>query len=79
MSFKSKFCLEYLNTISNRIWYTKIRIDNHRFAVETGRFNKTPRGERLCSFCKTQQKPSVKDEIRVLIHYTRYAPLRNDL
>ena len=46
MSFKNKFCKEgYLDTISNRthrVWYTKIRISNHRFTVETGRFSKTP-------------------------------------
>ena len=60
MSFKNKFCKEgYLDTISNRthnVWYTKIRISNHRFAVETGRFSKTPRDERFCLFCKKLQK-----------------------
>ena len=49
VSFKSKFCMKgYLDTILNRthrIWYTKIRISNHRFAVETGRFSKIPRDE----------------------------------
>ena len=56
VAFKSKFCMEgYLDTILNRthrIWYTKIRIRNHRFAVETDRFSKIPRDERLCLFCK---------------------------
>ena len=56
VSFKSKFCMEgYLDTILNkthRIWYTNIRISNHRFAVETGRFSKIPRDERLRLFCK---------------------------
>ena len=83
MSFKSKFCMEgYLDTISNRthrVWYTKVRNSNHRFAVETGRFSKTPREERLCTFCKAKQKPSVEDEMHVLIHCPRYAFLRKDL
>ena len=83
LSFKSKFCMEcYLDTISNRthrVWYTKVRISNHRFAVETGRFSKTPREERLCTFCKAKQKPSVEDEMHVLIHCPRYAFLRKDL
>ena len=60
VSFKSKFCMEgYLDTILNRthrIWYTKIRISNHRFAVETGRFSKIPRDERLCLFCKKNKQ-----------------------
>ena len=43
-SFKSSFCMEgYLGTISNRshrVCYSKMRISNHRFAIETGRFRK---------------------------------------
>ena len=56
MSSKNKFCKEaYLDTMSNethRVWCTKIRISNHRFVVETGRFSKTPRDERFFLFCK---------------------------
>ena len=56
VSFKSKFCMEgYLGAILNtthRIWYTKIRINYSRFAVETGRFSKIPRNERLFLCCK---------------------------
>ena len=66
VSFKSKFCIEgYLDTILNRahrIWYTKIRISNHRFAVETGRFSKIPRDERLCLFCKKKKTNSVIED-----------------
>ena len=47
--------------------------------METGRFSKTPREERLCAFCKAKQKPSVEDEMHVLIHCPRYAFLRKDL
>ena len=83
MSFKSKFCMEgYLDTISNRthrVWYTKVRISNHRFTVETGRFSKTPSEARLCTFCKAKQKLSVEDEMHVLIHCPRCAFLRKDL
>ncbi|MEW8544064.1 MAG: hypothetical protein AB2693_11065, partial [Candidatus Thiodiazotropha sp.] len=83
ISFKSKFCMEgYLDTISNRlhrVWYTKTRISNHRFAVETGRFRKTPRDERFCLFCKTQQKSLVEDEMHVLVYCPRYATLRKEL
>ena len=55
-SFKSSFCMEgYLDTISNRshrVFYSKMRISNYRFAIETGRFRKIPRDERRCLFCK---------------------------
>ena len=38
-SFKSSFCMEgYLDTISNRshsVCYSKMRMSNHRFAIET--------------------------------------------
>ena len=47
----------YLDTISNRTH--RVRISNHRFAVETGRLSKTPRDEILCTFCKAKQKQSV--------------------
>ena len=60
----------HLDTILNRthrIWYTKIRISNHRFAVETGRFSKIPRDERLCLFCKKQTNSAIEDEKHVLL------------
>ena len=82
MSFKSKFYVEgYLGTISNRphsLWYTKIIIWNHRFAVEIDNLAKYL-VMKCCSFCKAQQKPSVEEEMHVLIHCPRYAPLRKDL
>ena len=83
MSFKNKFCKEgYFDAISNRthrVWYTKIRISNHRFAVETGRFSKAPRDERFCLFCKKQQMSAVEDEKHVLVHCPRYGSLRKEL
>ena len=65
----------YLDTILNRthrIWYTKIRISNHRFAVETGRFSKIPRDERLCLFCKKHTNSVTEDEKHVLLHCPWY-------
>ena len=83
LPFKNKFCMGgYLGTISNRthrVWYTKVRISNDRFAVETGRFSKTPRNERVCLFCKKQQKSAVEDEKHVLVHCPRYGSLRKEL
>ena len=86
MSFKNKFCKEgHFDAISNRthiIWYTKIRISNHRsrFADETIMFSKTPRDERFCLFCKKkQQKSAVEDEKHVLVHCPRFSSLRKEL
>ena len=77
----------YLDIILNRthrIRYTKIRISNHRFAVETGRFRKIPRDERLCLFCKKKQKNKltnsvIEDEKHVLLHCPWYESLRKEL
>ena len=55
----------YLDTILNktyRVYYSKIRISNHRFAIETGRFSKIPRDERLHLFCKKQSKSVIEDK-----------------
>ena len=55
----------YLNKISNRTYkdcYSKMRISNHRFAIETGRFRKNQRDERWCLFCKHQSNAVIEDE-----------------
>ena len=82
-SFKSRFCMEgYLDTISNRahrVCYSKIRISNHRFAIETGRFRKVPRNERWCLFCKKQSDSVVEDEKHILLHCPLYELNRKQL
>ena len=45
-----------------RVYYSNIRISNHRFAIETGRFSKNQRDERLHLFCKKQSKSVTEDE-----------------
>ena len=61
----------YLDTISNRshrVCYSKMRISNYRFAIETGRFRNIPRDERCCLFCKKQQQSIavIEDEKHIL-------------
>ena len=49
---------------------TKFRTANHRFPIETGRYNNTPRVERKCSFCLDQ----IGDEFHYLLecpHFNR--------
>ena len=91
MSFKNNFCKElYLDTISNRthrVWYTKIRISNHIFAVETGRFSKPPGTKDFVYFLKKKnkkkkkkkQKSAVEDEKHVLVYCPWYGSLRKEL
>ena len=82
-SFKSSFCMEgYLDTISNRshrVCYSKMRISNHRFAIETGRFRKIPRDERCCLFCKEQSIAVTEDEKHILLHCPLYEQYRKQL
>ena len=58
-------CEDYLRQVTNilhRITLTKLRLSNHKLAIETGRYvrpyNKPK--ERICSICK---KKDVEDEI----------------
>ena len=69
-----------VNIRSHRIILSKMRISNHRLAIETGRFSKTPRNERLCLFCKANNNFSeIEDEQHVLLRCSRYTEIRKDL
>jgi hypothetical protein len=81
-TFKSNFCFEeYLSEVkiaSHRRQLTKLRISNHKLAVETGRFTRplTPRSERLCNICQSDQ---VEDESHFLLSCPTFAALRTSL
>ena len=69
-----------VNIRTHRIILSKMRISNHRLAIETGRFSKTPRNERLCLFCKANNNFSeIEDEQHVLLRCSRYTEIRKDL
>ena len=69
-----------VNIRTHRIILSKMRISNHRLAIETGRFSKTPRNDRLCLFCKANNNFSeVEDEQHVLLRCSRYTEIRRDL
>ena len=55
------------------------RISNHRLAIETGRFSKTPRNDRLCLYCKKHSSLGIEDEKHILLHCPRYDVYRNQL
>ena len=69
-----------VNIRTHRIILSTMRISNHRLAIETGRFSKTPRNERLCLFCKANNNFSeIEDEQHVLLRCSRYTEIRKDL
>ena len=74
------------NEITNRahiVSYTKLKICNHRLAVERGRYYKIPRKERHatkdCEFCKTHQTFQAEDEMHILLSCLKHEASRKDL
>ena len=58
ISFKNNFApsiyLDITRKNCNRKTLVKLRIGNHKLGIETGRYDNTPRCERLCSLCDTK-------------------------
>ena len=55
--FKNSFCFElYLVSLptKQRNFFMQIRTRNHRLPIETGRWQKIQREERLCNLCKSE-------------------------
>ena len=50
----------------------KLRLSSHNLSIETGRYCKTPRNERFCSFCQTHE---IEDEF----HHILICPFLNDI
>jgi len=71
-SFKDSYEIEnYLNVISNfdqRRQFTKLRISNHKLAIEEGRYSKTPQNERYCNLCSQEVTESEQ-------HFIFHCPL----
>ena len=68
VSYKDSFTLEkYLVKLSkqHRTTLSKLRTNNHRLPVVTGRFNRTPREERYCNKCSDHN--AIGDEYHVLL------------
>ena len=54
--------------------FTRMRLSSHRLKVETGRWARIPRHQRLCA-CERD----IQSEEHVLLHYPRTAHLRDRL
>ena len=52
----------------------KLRIGNHKLGIETGRYDNTPRCERLCSLCDMNE---IGNEIHFLFRCSKYSTIRN--
>ena len=83
-SFKTTFKFEaYLDCLPNfkvRSTLAKLRVSAHNLQIETGRFNKikTPREERFCIYCKTQNVSSVENEVHFLLSCPLYRDERKN-
>ena len=59
-SFKNEYAtssyLELTRRVSDRRTLTKLRISNHKLMTELGRYNDTPRENRLCFVTKPKMK-----------------------
>ena len=56
----------------HRVTTTRTRLSSHRLRIETGRWNRTPREERICT-CG-----SIQDERHVLLECVRSAQIRSN-
>jgi hypothetical protein len=55
--FKLQNYLEFPLSKEHRSFLTKIRINAHSLNIETGRYNSTPREQRLCKLCPSSVLP----------------------
>ena len=69
--FKLQNYLESPLTKEHRSFLSKIRISVRSLNIETGRYNSTPREQRLCKFCPS----SVEDEKHFILHCPKYMVL----
>ena len=78
-SFKNDYeCETYLDTINNfeeRRHFTRIRLSNHRLAIESGRYTKIPLEDRLCNFCDDR---AIESEFHMLYQCSFYKNIRKD-
>ena len=52
----------------------KLRISSHKLRIETGRYDKIPREERLCNLCNSNK---IEDETHFLLDCPRYSLIRD--
>ena len=77
-SFKNEYTsskyLELTWRVPDRRTITELRISNHKLMIELGRYNNTPRDNRLCPVCDCNQ---TEDEIHFLFYCPKYTTIRD--
>ena len=58
----------------NRKTLVKLRISNHQLNIETGRYDKISRCDRICPVCSLD----IEDEIHFLFDCPKYSSIRDD-
>ena len=66
--------LKHVNNFQHRKFLTKLRISNHCLRIETGRYFKEKRTEKICQICTTN---SVESESHFILHCSAYDQLRS--
>ena len=63
--FKISSYLDLTSNSTKRKDLMKIRINNHKLMIETGRYNQTPHNDRFCPVCNSG---IIEDEFHFLLH-----------
>ena len=74
-SYTSSVYLDVTRKNPNRKTLVKLRISNHKLNIETGRYDKISRCNRICPVCSLD----IEDEIHFLLDCPKYSSIREDL
>ena len=73
-SYTPSIYLDVTRKNPNRKTLVKLRISNHKLNIETGRYNKISRCDRICPVCSLD----IEDEIHFLFDCAKYSSIRDD-
>ena len=73
-SYTPSIYLDVTTKNRNRKTPVKLRISNHKLYIETGRYDKISRCDRICHVCGLD----IEDEIHFLFNCPKYSSIRDD-
>ena len=73
-SYTPSIYLDVTRKNPNRKTLVKLRISNHKLNIETGRYDKISRCDRICPVCSLD----IEDEIHFLFDCAKYSSIRDD-
>ena len=73
-SYTPLIYLEVTRKNPNRKTLVKLRISNHKLNIETGRYDKISKCDRICPVCGL----NIEDEIHFLFNCPKYSSIRDD-